>query len=221
MPDYVSVTYNKDVRPVTQYPSQLCWYLFDRFRMKKGQKILDVGCGRGDFSKGFKDLGLEVYGLDREKTDSDMLNGINVQYADLETEKIPLSDATFDIIFSKSVIEHFFNPENFMKECYRVLKPGGKIIIMTPDWLSQMKIFYHDYTHRTPFNVDSMRDILLIFGFKQVTSERFYQLPIIWKLPPMKIISKFISLFVPVTLKSKIKFIRWSVELMVLGYGEK
>lgn len=221
MPDYVGVIYSKDTRPVTRYPSQLCRYLFGRFKMGKGQKILDVGCGRGDFFKGFKDIGLEAYGLDREKTDSDMLNEINVEYADLETEKMPFSDDVFDIVFSKSVIEHFFNPENFMKECYRILKPGGKIIIMTPDWLSQMKIFYDDYTHRTPFAVGSLRDTLLIFGFKRVTSERFYQLPIVWKFPLIKIVSRFVSLFVPVTLKSKIKFMRWSVELMILGYGEK
>lgn len=221
MTGYVEVVYDKKMRPVTDYPRQLCQYLFNRFKIVKGQFLLDAGCGRGDFAKEFKDLDLKVNGVDREKAHSDLLDGIEVKLADLESERIPFEDETFDVIFSKSVIEHFLNPEKFTKECYRVLKKGGKIITMTPDWHSTMKIFYDDYTHRTPFTTESLRDILVISGFKNVTTEKFYQLPIVWKYPVLAIISKILSLFVPVTSRPKNKFIRWSVELMVLGYAEK
>lgn len=59
MSNYIKVVYDEKVRPYTEYPPQLCKYLSNRFYMKKEDKLLDVSCGRGDFLKGFKDLGLE------------------------------------------------------------------------------------------------------------------------------------------------------------------
>ncbi len=189
--------------------------------MKKGYKLLDVGCGRGDFLKSFRDLGLDVCGLDNEKSHSQILKGIEVRYANIENEPFPFDSQMLDVVFSKSVMEHLFDPENFMRECYRVLKSGGRVIIMTPDWISQIKIFFDDYTHRQPYTVTAIKDILNIFGFKEVSSELFYQLPILWKYSVLKILSRILRLFVPVTTKSRIRFVRWSVELMILGTGIK
>ena len=183
--------------------------------------LLDVGCGRGDFLKGFKGLGLDARGIDCEKSHSRISRDIDVKYSDIEKSPFPFDDEMFDVVFSKSVIEHLFDPENFMKECRRVLKPCGRIIIMTPDWISQMKIFFDDYTHRQPYTVTGIGDILRIFGFKKTTAEIFYQLPVLWKYPVLKALSRLLALFVPVTTKSRIKFSRWSVELMILGTGVK
>ncbi len=221
MRGYIDVIYDEKVRPHTEYPLQLCKCLFYRFKMNRGDKLLDVGCGRGDFLKGFKDLELDVCGLDNEKSHSQILKDIEVRYANIENESFPFESHIFDVVFSKSVIEHLFDPENFMRECYRILKPGGRIIIMTPDWISQMKTFFDDYTHRQPYTVTAVEDFLNIFGFKEVSSEVFYQLPILWKYPLLKILSSILRLFVPVTTKSRIKFVRWSVELMILGTGTK
>ena len=218
---YVDVVYNERIRPFTNYPRELCKYLFGRFGLKQGDKLLDIGCGRGDFSKSFKDLNLEVYGLDCEESSSLLLENIQVRLANIENEPFPFDDNMFDVVFAKSVIEHLFNPENFMKECYRILKPSGRLIIMTPDWISQMKIFFDDYTHRQPYTLTALKDILDIFLFKDVSSEIFYQIPILWKYPALKAISGIIRLLVPVTAKSNIRFIRWSTELMILGTGVK
>ena len=182
---------------------------------------MDVGCGRGDFAKGFEDLGLEVFGLDVEKGDSELLKEIELKIADIENRSFPFGDETFDIVFSKSVIEHFWKPDNFIKECRRVLKPGGRIIVMTPEWQSQMKIFYNDYTHAHPYTITGLGSLLKIYGFKNVSSEIFYQLPILWKYPQLKILSKLLQVFGPVKKIHKNKFIRWSRELMVLGAGIK
>jgi len=221
MVSYLDVIYNKKTKPYTDYPHQLCRHLFDRFNMKRGDRLLDAGCGRGDFAKGFKELGMEVSGIDYEKSDSEILKDIEIKITDLEKDVFPFNGGVFDFVFSKSVIEHLWTPDNFIKEIYRVLKPRGKVIVMTPDWQSQMCIFYNDYTHRHPYTQMSLRDLLKIHGFKEVSSEIFYQLPVLWKYPWSKIFSKFLQLFGPVKKIHKNKFIRWSRELMMLGTGVK
>jgi len=221
MSSYLNVVYNKKTRPYSKYPSQLSAYLFSRFKMKQGNKVLDVGCGRGDFSKGFKDLGMEVFGIDYEKSNSEMLKEIKVKVINFENNPFPFDSETFDFVFSKSVIEHLWTPDNFIRETYRVLKPGGKIIIMTPDWQSQRHIFYDDFTHVHPYTQISVKDMLKIYNFQDVKSEIFYQLPILWKHPWLKIFSKCLQIFGPVKRIHKNKFIRWSRELMVLGTGIK
>ena len=222
MANYLRVVYNENIRPYTKYPPQLCNYLFQRFDMKKGDKILDIGSGRGDFSKGFKDLGLEVFGIDREKGNSEMLKGIDVRLSDdIENNSFPFNSETFDFVFSKSVIEHLWNPENFMSESRRILKPGGRIIIMTPDWKSQRHIFYDDFTHVHSYTQISLKDMLKIYNFRDAKSEIFYQLPILWRHPWLKIFSKCLQILGPVKKIHKNKFIRWSRELMILGSGVK
>ena len=219
IPGYIDTIYDEKVRPQTSYPFQLASYLFHRFGMKGGDRLLDIGCGRGDLVKGFLSVGLDTWGLDRER--SRMHIGLQVKYGDIETKSFPFNDEEFDVIFSKSLVEHLFDPGNFMQECLRILKPGGRIILMTPDWNSQAKIFFDDYTHRQPYTMIAVRDILKIFGFQEVSSEIFYQLPILWKYSVLKIVSQILRLCVPVTMKSRIKFIRWSIELMILGTAIK
>ncbi len=47
--DYVEVVYNEQDRPLTTYPQQLAKYLFERFGLRGGDKLLDIGCGHREF----------------------------------------------------------------------------------------------------------------------------------------------------------------------------
>ena len=222
MAKYLDIVYNQAQRPYTDYPSQLCRHLAEKFGMQKGQRLLDIGCGRGDFTRGFKDSGLEVAGIDREKGDSAMLQGIDVRInQDLEHDPFPFPDESFDIVFSKSVIEHIWQPSHFMQETRRVLKLGGRIVAMVPDWHSQMFIFYDDPTHVHPYTASGLQDLLAMHGFSNVEAELFYQLPVLWKYPALKILSRSLQLFGPVKKIEQNKFIRWSRELMILANATK
>jgi ubiquinone/menaquinone biosynthesis C-methylase UbiE len=75
----------------------------------------------------------------------------------MANEKLPYEDNFFDVIYSKSVIEHFHYPDIIFNEAYRVLKPGGIIITLTPEWQYIYKSFYEDFTHRTPFTSVSLK----------------------------------------------------------------
>jgi len=121
------------------YPKLLCQYICDKFDLNEGFKILDLGCGSGMHASCLNSLGYDVTGLDN--IDKIHFNDFKYVNCDISKNKIPFNNDTFDVIFCKSVIEHILYPEEFLNNCMDVLKPGGKIIILTPDWQTQGRSF--------------------------------------------------------------------------------
>jgi SAM-dependent methyltransferase len=230
MSKYVEINYPPDEK--NQYPQKLADHLFHRFiegelGQGKGSKILDIGCSTGKALKMFNSRNnLELYGIDLRDEGQ---TGFVFKECNLESEEIPFEDDTFDFIYNKSVLEHVRNTDNFISESFRVLKPGGIFIGLVPDWASQYKSFWDDYTHVKPFTLKGLRNSLLIYGFEEVNCEYFYQLPFIWKHPSLTFIPKIISLL-PDSLKWKDKeqrntkdrkLVRFSKEKMLLVCGRK
>jgi ubiquinone/menaquinone biosynthesis C-methylase UbiE len=219
MSDYLNIVYSEENRAYTNYPQKLAKYLFDSFEMNNKMTLLEIGCGRGEMLSNFKNLGLEVKGIDLSPQAPTFQKDINIKVSNVEKEPLPYDDNSFDIIYSKSVLEHFYYPEKYMKEAYRVLKPNGLILTLVPDWESNYKTYFDDYTHRTPFTKISLEDILKIHCFKNVNVYKFRQLPLLWKYPKLNLFSAIISPFIPV--RTKNKFFRWSRELMLVSSARK
>lgn len=225
--NYISEVYDTERTPKTDYPNQLARYLIKRFEIEEELHLLEIGCGRGDFLTAFQSANFKCVGIDREQSSIDLSPHLDIYLCDISKDRFPFDDQSIDIVYHKSVIEHVYNPIHLMQETFRILKHAGKLIILTPDWHSQMKNFYEDFTHSRPYDEIAMLDLLSVFGFENRIVEKFYQLPIVWKYPSIKLLSKFLQLFTNVyggrwlTEKTGIKFFRWSVELMILGYGEK
>ncbi len=218
--DYLNTIYSSKRSPKTTYPHQLTRYLFETFQMKKGQTLLEVGCGRGDFLDGFSKLGLNCMGVDLQpEVAPKHYPHLKAEKCDIESERLPFADNSIDIIYSKSVLEHLNKPDKYLVEAFRVLKKGGLILTLVPDWESNYKIYFDDFTHRTPFTKISLHDILTMSGFTNTQVKLFRQLPVVWKYPVLNIVCKLISPFVPV--RSQTKFLRWSRELMLLGSAVK
>ncbi len=219
MSNYLSIEYDEKKRPFTDYPGQICAYLFQRFGMKPGMKFLEPGCGRGEFLRHFKNLGLDVCGVDICPEAADFQKDIPVSIANIECDGMPFPDATFDAIYSKSLLEHLSDPEAYFREVHRILKPGGLLLTLVPDWQSNYKTYFDDYTHRTPFTVVSLDSIYRLFEFENVSVEKFRQLPLVWKYPVLNYLCAAISPCIPV--RTKTKCLRWSRELMLVGAGTK
>lgn len=219
--DYVSVIYNEKDRPFTQYPDKLARYLSLRYELPKGSKILDLGVGRGEFLNGFIRCGLKGYGVDQSAIAKSVCPEAEILQSDLENEPLPYDDNTFDVVFSKSVLEHFYYPEKLIIEIYRIIKPGGMVITMVPDWESVYKTFYEDYTHRTPFTTNSLKNILLINGFDGVKVEKFRQLPFLWSLPWLWSFCSIVAFMAPRSLRPHSKIVRFSQEIMLLSAAVK
>lgn len=224
IPDrYIDVVYGEKVRPITSYPSVFTKYLFNRYKIKKNEKLLDLGCGRGEFLNGFLDMGVDGYGVDFTDAAIEACPDAEIKQADIENDGLPYDDDYFDVIFSKSVIEHFHNPEILVKEVFRCLKPGGTAIILAPSWEHNYRIYFEDFTHRTPFMKSALNDILLMHGFTNVNVSFFKQLPILWGhlhifLNPLSFLTRFLA---PRFLSKHIKWVRFSKEIMLLSSSKK
>jgi methionine biosynthesis protein MetW len=133
------------------------------------KKILDVGCGRGQFMI-HAPRGVSVFGIDI--IDSELAYcrklGLEVKKCDIEKNNIPYKDSSFDGIYFSHVIEHLQNPYAAMNKIRRVMKTGGRIVVATPNFSTHYKHFYDDPTHKTPFTKQSLYRILNDNGFKNI-----------------------------------------------------
>ena len=102
-----------------------------RYIPKKG-KLLEIGSYPFIVTKYLIEKGYDVEGLDKNHTKQ----AISVSPCDIETDKYPFKDNTFDIVLMLEVVEHLgVNPIHALKEAHRVLKPKGVIVITTPNIL--------------------------------------------------------------------------------------
>jgi ubiquinone/menaquinone biosynthesis C-methylase UbiE len=225
--EYVDIVYNEQDKPFTDYPSKMIKHLIKKYDIFENSKVLELGCGRGEFLNEFHNNKMISYGVDISNFAQKRYPKLNITTIDMIKEPLPFPDNTFDVIYSKSFVEHFYFPEKIFEEAYRVLKKGGRIITLTPEWKYFYKTFYEDYTHRTPFTKLSLRDIHLINKFQKFEVESFRQLPFLWNMPKLiKIFFIFLShitrYLAPDVLRQKnIKWVRWSKEVMILSSAIK
>ena len=217
------------MRPPSNYPQKLATHLRDNFICKTG-KLVDLGCGRGDMLRAFDSAGYDVCGTDLSPSAKKNCAPHPVEIIDLETNKTGLMPGSFDVVFSKSVIEHLQDPIPFLENARELLNEEGKAIFMTPSWIHHgWGPFYLDHTHVTPFTKPSLRDAMILAGYKDIKVTYFYQLPSIWKFPFLKFFAKFIA-FLPLRYRPMYdsfwtegfnKYIRFSNEVMLIATASR
>jgi len=97
-------------------------------------RLLDVGCGNGQFLARMRELGWEVMGVEPDPEAVRIARerfGLEVVQGTLE--EAGLSEGSFDVITMNHVIEHVPDPVATLSECRRLLRPGGKLIVVTPN----------------------------------------------------------------------------------------
>ena len=99
--------------------------------------FLDVGCGDGQFMALFEKKA-KIAGMDYNKNVlKSAIGGEDKRFHDLNSSKSwPCKDGEFEMIFAGEVIEHVVDTEFFLKEAFRVLKPGGRLLLTTPNLAS-------------------------------------------------------------------------------------
>ena len=182
-PGYLDVTYDPGRLPYTEYPARLARRLAERVYARPG-RLLDVGCGRGEYLQAFSRLGFDTAGIDVSPRAPDLAPGHSVTVANLDREPLPFPPGSFDYLFCKSVVEHTRQPVALLARARAALRPGGVAVVMTPSWRhTYWGPFYIDHTHVTPFTVPSLADALTLAGFTDVSVQYFHQLPAVWRFP--------------------------------------
>ena len=219
MKSYLDVVYDPKKRAKNNYPDLLCKHIVTSILRSNLGEFIEFGCGTCEHLKIFSKLGFTISGVDLDPNIKKYSKDIKIYNCDIQKRKLNVNDNSFDVVFSKSFIEHLATPDYYLREAYRILKPGGKFLTMVPDWESNMKTYFDDHTHKSPFTVYSLKDAYEMHGFKRVNCYKFRQLPIVWKYPFLNYLCSFVAMFAPH--RSKNKFLRWSKELMIVGVGEK
>lgn len=141
-------------------------------RNNKFEKILDVGCGTGKLVKYLVNKGFKVVGCDPFS-----IREPNKLFIKAKATSLPFPDNSFDLLTSVSVVEHLEKKEcsKFIDEAGRVLRPGGCIFLVTPNFNSVWRFVfgkkwfgYSDPTHINFFTPSSLSMLIRKKGFKEI-----------------------------------------------------
>jgi SAM-dependent methyltransferase len=137
-------------------------------------RILEVGCGSAMILKRLKDMGHEVFGIDPSPLSAraSLEYGISI-FPSLLEEGLDLGD--FDLIYSMDVLEHAFNPLDFLTTSMSYLKTEGALVVSVPDAgpsIEALEISCAMHQHLQYFDSNSLRGILAKAGLFNIRVER-------------------------------------------------
>lgn len=195
-PDYYAYNYAETVHPLAVKAKDF----LDRQKSKVWLKyvstdkpvFLDVGCGDGRYLRMLHQLGVpknQLYGVEMSDQVIDRLNkeGFNGYAGRIEDVEPHLPHGLFDLIVSLQVLEHVESPLEMMKSVAKLLRPGGVLIIETPNTKSfDVRLFkqkywggYHFPRHWNLFDEKTLRKMaeesgLEIVEFNYLPSHSFW-----------------------------------------------
>jgi len=155
-------------------------------KVETAENILDVGCGIGGsslylaekFDARVTGITLSPVQAARATERAEKANlSASSQFLVADAQATPFADDSFDLVWSLESGEHMPDKTKFLQECYRVLKPGGKLIMVT--WC-------HRPTNTSPLTADEQKHLREIY--------RVYCLPYVISLPEYAAIARQLPL---------------------------
>lgn len=160
-------------RPL-QPREELSIELLHRVLAGEGGGLLDVGCGSGlllealDGSADLTRRGWHLHGVDYSEYALECASRLPYDFRRCNLEEgIPLDDGSVDVVCAGEVIEHVYSPDRLLQECRRVLRPGGHLLLTTPNlqaWynralfaLGVQPLFYESSTETTAIGAGPLR----------------------------------------------------------------
>ena len=128
---------------------------FARREIRSVADVVDLGCGGRELEAGAIARRIQYRGFD-------------IDDGNLDFDPISLAPQTADLVVALALIEHLHNPSNFLRESYRILRPGGVLYISTPNWKYSWKTFFDNPAHVQPYSHSSIRVLLEAYGFENV-----------------------------------------------------
>jgi SAM-dependent methyltransferase len=159
------------------------------FSAYRGRTVLEVGCGIGTDLVRFARGGAVVTGVDLSTTAIELakqnfaLHGLAAQ--DLRVadgEALPFPDDSFDVVYGHGVVQYAADAPQLIRECYRVLKPGGEAIFMVYNrvsWLNalsklmKVQLEHEDAPVLKKYSIPEFKALLAPFHSVRIVPERF------------------------------------------------
>jgi len=115
----------------------------DFVEIQTGARVLDFGCGHAGYLNDFHSRGIDVSGAEIAKyvVEACQKNGLDVHHVD-GFSHIPFADCEFDVVYLMQVFEHLREPQVFIKELERIMKPGGFLYLAVPNADSFWRRFF-------------------------------------------------------------------------------
>lgn len=154
----------------------------------KNKRVLDIGCYDGKITKKLMNEGNEVIGIDISSEAVKLCKklGLNVFQHDIENNKLPPSAGKFDLAIAGEIVEHVVDTDTFIKNIASALKPGGHLILSTPNlaglgcrislllgqspWMIETNFDPKNAGHLRYFTHQTLTKLLNLHGFKVIKS---------------------------------------------------
>jgi SAM-dependent methyltransferase len=137
-----------------------------------GRDVLEAGCGEGYGADLIADVARRVIGLDYDES---AVTHVRARYPRVQMlhgnlAELPLPDGDIEVVVNFQVIEHLWDQGQFVAECYRVLRPGGVLLMSTPNRItfSPGRDTPINPFHTRELNADELTELLVDGGFGEV-----------------------------------------------------
>lgn len=111
--------------------------------VKAGGRVLDVGCGVGQVVGRLTADGYEAFGVDVSSPNIERASKVSSRCQLYDGKHLPFKDGFFGGAGAFNVLEHVDEPEKFIEELVRVVEPGGRVVLSSPNFFRV--IGFHDY----------------------------------------------------------------------------
>jgi SAM-dependent methyltransferase len=152
-------------------------------QLSPGARVADLGSGTGAFALRLADMGYRVTACDLVAENFGAGECTRFVQTDLDGDILPGEEGAFDALFALEILEHLENPRRCLRRAFELLRPGGRLIVSTPNiaspaskarfvatgrfqWFSDKD--RRDLGHITPISPWWLRDAVSSAGFQQI-----------------------------------------------------